>query len=76
MVRLRSDETAGDISAAAESLDDELRAAKEVLRKLAHVLARQAAREDNALDQAREGTTLCASPSTPDLARTSKTSDP
>jgi hypothetical protein len=75
MVRLRLDETVGEIGAAPESLDDELRAAKEVLRKLVHVLARQAAREDNALDQAREGTTSCASPSTPDSARTSKTSD-
>lgn len=53
--------------------DDELRAAKEVLRKLACLLARQAAREDNAFEEAREGTTSCASPSTPDSARISKT---
>ena len=76
MVRLRSDETVDQIRATAESLDDGLQAAKEVLRKLAHVLARQAAREDNALEQTREGTTSCVSPSTPDSAQTSRTSDP
>lgn len=76
MVRLRSDETVDELRATAESLDDGLRAAKDVLRKLAQVLARQAAREDNALDEAREGSTSCASPSTPDSARISRTRDP
>ena len=53
------------------------RSAKEVLHDLARALARQAAREDYASEQAREreGTSPCASPSMPGSARTSRTPD-
>jgi hypothetical protein len=47
---------------------------KEILYDLARALARQAAQEDYAAEQAREGTPPCASPSTPVSARTSRTS--
>jgi hypothetical protein len=70
------EQTVDEIRALPPSSDDDLEAAKEVLRKLARVLARQAAREDNALEEAREGTPSCASPSTPDSVRTSRTRDP
>lgn len=50
-------------------------AARVLLCKLACVLARQAAREDNAAEQARERATRCESPSTRGSARTSRTSD-
>jgi|SRR5581483_280156 len=78
MVGLKLTETLIAIRTPAASSDDEVQAAKakEVLRKLACVLARQAAREDNALEEAKEGTPSCASPSTPDSARTSRTPDP
>jgi len=78
MAGLRLRETPVEIQPSAPCSDDELQAAKakEVLRKLACVLARQAAREDNALEEAREGTLSCASPSTPDSARTSRKPDP
>jgi hypothetical protein len=78
MAGLRRKETRFEVLVPAASSDDELRAAKakEVLRKLACMLARLAAREDNALEEAKEGAPSCALPSTPDSAQTSKTSDP
>jgi hypothetical protein len=51
------------------------RTAKEILDDLARALARQAAQEDYAAEQAREGTSPCASPSMPGSARTSRTPD-
>lgn len=51
------------------------RPAGEVLHDLACALARQMAREDYAAEQAKERATVCESPSTPDSARTSRTSD-
>ena len=51
------------------------RPAKEVLCDLARALARQAAQEDYAAEQAREATSQCGSPSMPGSARTSRTSD-
>lgn len=76
MASVASELPADEICALPPSSDDDLEAAKEVLRKLACVLARQAAREDNALEEAREGTPSCASPSTPDSAQTSRTPGP
>ena len=51
------------------------RSTKQVLHDLARVLARQAAREDYAVEQTTEGTSPCASPSMPGSALTSRTPD-
>ena len=51
------------------------KSAREIVLDLARALARQAAREDIAAEQAKEHETACELPSTPDSARTSRTSD-
>ena len=51
------------------------RPVRQVLRDIACALARQMAREDYAAEQAKERAALCESPSTPDSALTSRTSD-
>ncbi len=76
MASVASEQTVDEIRALQPSSDDDLKPAKEVSRKLACVLACQAAREDNALEEAREGTPSCASPSTPDSVPTSRTPGP
>lgn len=57
-----------------ESWPAELHAARMLVRKLACMLARQAAREDHAAEQARERALRCELRSTHDLARTCRTS--